>query len=139
MPEFGTTLPGKPVDVPGRVVLIHGVLVFGWAGSPGEYMAFAWAAKHGHERRRPGEPALNDTVRFASKWLMDDGVVLEPLVGIRPWLSADVLPGNIPGTLFDTFLEKIKRWTVQNVARARKGKDGFEAPFRGCYQASYFG
>ena len=54
-------------------------------------MAFAWAAKREHERRRPSQPGINDTVRFASKWLMDDGVILEPLVGLRPWLSADVL------------------------------------------------
>ena len=49
VPEFGTTLPGASVGVEGRVILIHAVLVFGWAGSPGEYMSFAWAAKHQHE------------------------------------------------------------------------------------------
>ena len=41
VPEFGATLPGASVGVEGRVILIHAVLVFGWAGSPGEYMSFA--------------------------------------------------------------------------------------------------
>jgi len=87
VPEFGTSLPGDAVGLEGRVVMIHTVLVFGWSGSPGEYMAFSWAAKREHERRRPPQPSINDTVSYSSKWLMDDGVVLEPVVGLRPWLS----------------------------------------------------
>eukprot|EP00959_Pyramimonas_sp_CCMP1952_P245690 5134786-Pyramimonas_sp.AAC.1 len=71
-----------------RVIMIHCVMVFGWSGSPGEYTAFAWSAKWDHERRRPLDPAVNDTARWSSKWLMDDGVLVEPLVGLRPWLSA---------------------------------------------------
>ena len=86
--EFGTSLPGEAVGMTTRVIIIHCVTVFGWSGSPGEYMSFAWAAKWDHERRRPPDPAVNDTVRWSSKWLMDDGVLVEPLVGLRPWLSA---------------------------------------------------
>ena len=86
--EFGASLPGQEVGVEGRVVLINLVLVFGWSGSPGEYMIFAWAAKNEHEFMRPNNPEINGTPHFASKWLMDGGVIIEPLVGLRPWLSA---------------------------------------------------
>ena len=37
--EFGTSLPGREVGLPGRVIMIHCVLVFGWNGSPGEHMS----------------------------------------------------------------------------------------------------
>ena len=83
--EFATRLPalgGKEA-----VVAISLVMTFGWVGSPGEYMIHAWAAKHHHASRRPPDPGVNDTVAFSSHWLMDDGVVLEVAVGVRPWLS----------------------------------------------------
>ena len=34
---------------------------------------------------------INDEMKFFSRWLMDDAVVLEAAVGLRPWLSADCL------------------------------------------------
>ena len=90
--EFGTSLPGQVAGLGSqRVIIIHCVMVFGWAGAPGEYMILAWGAKGLHESYRPGSPHINDTVHFSSRWLMDDAVVLEPCVGLRPWLSGDVL------------------------------------------------
>ena len=44
-PEFATSLPGGPLGLRGDVVLIYGVMAFGWTGSPGEYMIYSWAAK----------------------------------------------------------------------------------------------
>ena len=35
----------------------------------------------------PPHPELNDVVSYDSKWLMDGGVVLEPLVGNRVYHS----------------------------------------------------
>ena len=63
--EFGTSLPGTSVGLPQRVIMVHCVLVFGWSGSPGEYMAFAWVAKFDHERRRPPHP--HGTTRSTSR------------------------------------------------------------------------
>ena len=54
-------------------------------------MIHVWAVKKVHEAHRPPNPEVNDTVAYAAKWLMDDGVVLEPLVGNRPWLSMEVM------------------------------------------------
>ena len=64
-------------------------MVFGWAGSPGEYVSFARAAKWAHGRRRPPLPRVNGTARFARMWPMDDGIILERRVGLRPWLAAE--------------------------------------------------
>ena len=84
-------MPGASLGLDGDVLILYCVLVFGWTGSPGEYMVFAWGVKWAHAGLRPPTPTTNDTVAFASKWLMDDGVILEPLVGTRPWLSMAVL------------------------------------------------
>ena len=66
------------------------VMPFGWVGVPGE---FAWTiAAQGHHRSfAPPNPQWNDIVPYDSKWLMDDGVVLEPLVGNRVYHSLDTL------------------------------------------------
>ena len=87
--EFGTPLPGAAVELEGRAIMINIVMVFGWARSPRECTGFAWTAKWAHERRRPPRPRINDAVRFTSKWLMDDGIIVEPRVGLRPRLSAE--------------------------------------------------
>ena len=86
--EFAASLPGEAA---GKVIMIHLCMVFGWSGAPGEYMIFAWAAQKLHESYRPALPAVNDTVNFSSRWLMDDAVILEPAVGLRPWISAECL------------------------------------------------
>ena len=45
------------------------------------------AAKAHHGSFSPPQPEFNDVVSYDSKWLMDDGVVLEPLrAWIEPWL-----------------------------------------------------
>ena len=54
-------------------------------------MVQTWAVKRVHASHRPPHPWMNYTVAFASKWRMDDSVVLEPLVGLRPWLSMAVM------------------------------------------------
>ena len=64
---------------------------FGWVGSPGEFVAWSAAAKAHHGSFRPDEPRFNDVVPYESKWLMDDGVVVEPLVGTRVFDSLAIL------------------------------------------------
>ena len=41
------------------------------------------AAQSHHRSFAPPDPAWNNIVPYESKWLMDDGVVLEPMVGNR--------------------------------------------------------
>ena len=69
------------------VVIISLVMPFGWVGAPGEFVAWSAAAKAHHGSFYPPDPWFNDEVSYDSKWLMDDGVVLEPLVGNRVFHS----------------------------------------------------
>eukprot|EP00913_Durusdinium_trenchii_P011460 g10760.t2 len=89
--DFGSALPGKPVGIEGRVKMIYGGLPFGWCGAPGEYMAFALAGRAYHESFKPAEETVNGPSPFSSEWLMDDSVVVEPLIGVRPWQAVDAL------------------------------------------------
>ena len=54
-------------------------------------MVQAWGAKLVHQSYRPSQPDRDDGVHFGAKWLMDDPVIVEPMVGLRPWLSAECL------------------------------------------------
>ena len=85
---FATELPGKVVGMEGNLVAIYLVLTFGWIGSPGEYMAFGTALKQYHDRHRPEDPGWHDDVPHHSHLLMDDDVLIEPLLGRRPWMAA---------------------------------------------------
>ena len=93
--DFGSALPGHAVGLNGRVKMIYGGFPFGWCGAPGEYMAFALAGRAYHESFRPAEPEINGPSPFSSEWLMDDSVVVEPLLGARPWLAVEALGHSI--------------------------------------------
>eukprot|EP00972_Heterocapsa_arctica_P086451 12743451-Heterocapsa_arctica.AAC.1 len=51
-------------------------------------MAWATATQHFHAAHRPEEADRDGPERFQSCILMDDAVLIEPLLGIRPWVSA---------------------------------------------------
>ena len=52
-------------------------------------MLFAWLAKLGHAAHEPEDPTWHDTVPFKSMVLMDDTILIEPALGIRPWMSVE--------------------------------------------------
>ena len=83
VPEFAVKLAG--------LIILSLAMPFGWVGSPGEFVAWSAAARAHHGSFRPAEPKFNDVVPFESKWLMDDGVVVEPMVGNRAFDSLAVL------------------------------------------------
>ena len=85
---FATELPGNEIGLEGYTLIINLVLTFGWGGSPGNYVAFATGAKQLHEAARPEWAAWHDTVAFHNKTLMDDTVLVEPDIGIRPAMSS---------------------------------------------------
>ena len=66
---------------------MHNSLTVGWTGAPGEYMMFAWVAKLAHAAHAPQDGLWNDSVSFKSLVLMDDSILIEPDIGVRPWLS----------------------------------------------------
>ena len=57
---------------------------------PGEFMLYAWLAKLGHSGHRPALVEWHDTTPFKSLVLMDDTVLVEPELGVRPWMSVAV-------------------------------------------------
>ena len=71
--------------------MLYNSLTFGWTGAPGEYMLYAWLIKLGHSMFHPSEEAWNDPVAFQSLVLMDDAVLIEPKIGLRPWLSVQTM------------------------------------------------
>lgn len=84
---FAADLPGSHFGVGKTVTILYNALTFGWTGAPGEFMLYAWLAKLGHMPYYPERADWNDQVTFRSLVLMDDTVLVEPDIGIRPWLS----------------------------------------------------
>eukprot|EP00438_Fugacium_kawagutii_P034289 Skav220346 [mRNA] locus=scaffold2224:194593:200853:+ [translate_table: standard] len=89
---FAADLPGGEFGAPGKsITVLYNSLTFGWTGAPGEYMLFAWLIKSGHGMFKPPDAAWNDTVPFQSLVLMDDAVLIEPKIGLRPWASVQTM------------------------------------------------
>ena len=84
---FAADLPGKEFGVDTPISVIYNTLTFGWTGAPGEFMLFAWVAKLAHMGHAPEHPEWHDGTPFRSLVLMDDTVLIEPEVGVRPWMS----------------------------------------------------
>jgi len=53
---FGADLGGSPWGVAGSITVLYLVLTFGWRGSPGAWMIYAWVIKTLHQRRSPRLP-----------------------------------------------------------------------------------
>ena len=82
---------GQNVDV----VVIFLVANFGWQGAPGEWMLWAWANKLYCQAYAPPRPNWTGSTRFHHTWLMDDGTLVEPALGDRPWCSAHLMEKGI--------------------------------------------
>ncbi|CAE7220056.1 LCP2 [Symbiodinium sp. CCMP2456] len=75
-------------------------LLSGWRVSsslawPPKFVAWSSAARSHHGAYRPSNPAFDDVVPIESKWLMDDGVAVEPMVGTRIQQSLDLLDSTM--------------------------------------------
>ena len=81
------------------ILAIYFVFTFGWTGSPGEWMVWAWAVKLFHAAHAPHDARWNDTVPFHSHFLMDDQVVAEPDIGTRAQQSVQVAEDGIRSIL----------------------------------------
>ena len=89
---FAADLPGGAFDAPGKcITVLYNHLTFGWTGAPGEFMLYAWLIKLSHSMFKPPDGAWNDTPPFQSLVLMDDAVLIEPLLGLRPWISVQTM------------------------------------------------
>ena len=75
-------------EYPEGIVALYLVLSFGFNGAPGEWMAWATAAQQFHSAHRPEQADRDGPERFQGSILMDDMVLVGPLLGLRPWVSA---------------------------------------------------
>ena len=87
------------VSSPRPVTVLYLAMTFGWTGAPGEFMAYAWAMKLLHRACCPDRAEWHDSSAFRSLALMDDSVVIEPDLGLRPQISMDALESAIRQTL----------------------------------------
>ena len=85
---FAADLPGAPFGSDRPITIVYNSLTFGWCGAPGEYMLFAWVAKQALHSHRPQRPEWHGATPFQSFVLMDDTVLIEPLLGVRPWIAS---------------------------------------------------
>lgn len=74
-------------------------------------MAFGWAVKGIHEAGSPESPHWHDHTPFHSDFLMDDIILIliEPLLGIRPWLSAAAVEHGAKLILRDEAINERKK------------------------------
>ncbi|CAE7868156.1 unnamed protein product, partial [Symbiodinium necroappetens] len=97
---FAADLPASYLDSEFDATLVYGFMTFGWRGAPGEYMAYAWVLKAAHEAHGPSNPDWEATdVAFHSFVLMDDSVLIEPDIGMRPWISVETAEAVTKQTL----------------------------------------
>ena len=82
--EVGTEQAGRPLTV------IYLVSSFGFSGSPGEWTVWGRATELYHRHHSPALPRRDGGQRFDSRILVDDAVLVEAEIGLRPWVSAEV-------------------------------------------------
>ena len=75
-----------------NMLALYLVLVFGFLGSPGEWVVWSWALKEAHARAKPEKPLWNGEECFDSSYLVDDQALLEPGVARRSFFRE---PGQL--------------------------------------------
>ena len=100
----------------GGVTVLYLVSSFGFSGSPGEWTMWGHAAEDFHRMHKPDQPRRDMGMGFDGKILVDDFILVEPMVGLRPWVSAEV------------FEEGVRRLLGEAAINAEK--DRIEGDFR---------
>ena len=102
----------------GDLLLIYLVLSFGWSGSPGEWTPWAMAILQIFQSFKPAHPTRDGPERFRAWALVDDGVMVEPMLGIRPWLA---------GSLYESAAKRLLGPDAMN-----QEKNDLEGTWRSC-------
>ncbi|CAE7711474.1 unnamed protein product, partial [Symbiodinium microadriaticum] len=106
---------GKAVDNV-SMTIVYLVSSFGFSGSPGEWTVWGKATEEFLRKHRPASPRRDLSWGFESRILVDDNVLVEPLVGLRPWVASEVYELGVKTLLGD--------------AAVNLEKDLIEGPFR---------
>jgi hypothetical protein len=113
---FGDEQRGATSPAKGDITVIYLVSSFGFSGSPGEWTMWGRATEEYHRGHRPAEPRRDLSLGFDAKVLVDDCILIEPWIGYRPWISAEVFEDGVRKMLGDKAIPK--------------EKDGVEGTFR---------
>ncbi|CAE6959396.1 unnamed protein product [Symbiodinium sp. CCMP2592] len=108
--EEGDTATGEGMTI------VYLVSSFGFSGSPGEWTMWGKATEEFLRRHCPAKPRRDLAWAFESRILVDDNVLVEPLVGLRPWVASEVYELGVKTLLGD--------------AAVNREKDLVEGPFR---------
>ncbi|CAL1147366.1 unnamed protein product [Cladocopium goreaui] len=107
---FAADLPAEYSNTQEGITIVYGFLTFGWCGAPGEYMHYAWVIKLAHEAFAPENSRWEDTVPYHSFVLMDDTVLIEPEIGLRPETSVALTEHLTRAVLGDASINEGKDW-----------------------------
>eukprot|EP00435_Cladocopium_sp_Y103_P056630 s604_g19.t1 len=115
---FGGDVPWKADGFPGEtawadeefpgVTVIYLVSSFGFSGSPGEWGVWGRATEEFHRAHRPENTRRDLGTGFDSKVLVDDCILVEPQIGLRPWVSAEVFEAGVTQMLGEAAINKDK-------------------------------
>ena len=90
------------------LTLIYLVSSFGFSGSPGEWTAWGRATEEVHRNLRPQHARRDGESHFCGKILVDDMVLVEPMIGLRPWVSSEVYEWAVVKLLGEKAINKLK-------------------------------
>ena len=113
---FGENQRGAASPARGDITVIYLVSSFGFSGSPGEWTMWGRATEEYHRGHRPTDPRRDLGLGFDAKVLVDDCILIEPWIGYRPWVSAEVFEDGVKKMLGEKAINQ--------------EKDGVEGTFR---------
>eukprot|EP00435_Cladocopium_sp_Y103_P002944 s2186_g1.t1 len=92
----------------GDVTVIYLVSSFGFSGSPGEWCMWGRATEEYHRGHQPLRSRRDMSDGFDAKVLVDDCILVEPRVGLRPWVSTEVFEDGVMKLLGNQAVNKEK-------------------------------
>ena len=90
------------------MTVIYLVSSFGFSGSPGEWTVWGRATEEFLRAHAPAVPRRDMSWAFDNKILVDDNTLVEPYVGLRPWVAAEVYERGVRTMLGDEALNAEK-------------------------------
>ena len=90
------------------MTVIYLVSSFGFSGSPGEWTVWGKATEIFLRAHCPAIPRRDLSWSFDSRILVDDNVLVEPFVGLRPWVAAEVYEAGVKTLLGDAAINREK-------------------------------
>ena len=90
------------------ITVLYLVSSFGFSGSPGEWATWGRATEELHRAHRPQEPRRDGALHFDGKILVDDMVLVEPCLGLRPWVSSETYEWGVVKLLGEKAINKAK-------------------------------